>query len=101
MVRKIRTFIGVAIMALLLGAASAAQQQPPPQPPPAQTGFETMSPEDQAREVLPATPFVFTAYAIVWLVLMGYIFLLWRRVAKVERELTEVNVRLTGSGPRP
>ena len=100
MVRKIRTFIGVAITAFLLSTACAAQQQPPPQPP-AQTGFETMSPEDQAREVLPATPFVFTAYAIVWLVLIGYVFLLWRRVSKVERELAEVNVRLTGSGPRP
>jgi len=48
------------------------------------------------QEVLPATPFVFAAYAFVWLALLAYVFALWRRLARVERELADVNARLAG-----
>jgi CcmD family protein len=46
------------------------------------------------QEVLPATPFVFAAYAFVWLALVAYVFLLWRRLGRVERELADVNAKL-------
>ena len=48
------------------------------------------------QEVLPATPFVFAAYAFVWLALLAYVYALWRRLAKVERELADVNAKLAG-----
>ena len=95
MVRKIRTWLAVSMLVVLSCAALGAQQKPTP------NEFTPMSAEEQASEVLPATPFVFTAYAIVWLVLIGYVFVLWRRVSKVERELLDVNARLTGPGSRP
>jgi len=46
------------------------------------------------QEVLPATPFVFAAYAFVWLALLVYVFALWRRMGRVERELADLNARL-------
>jgi CcmD family protein len=49
-----------------------------------------------AKESLPAGPLVYTAYALVWLVLIGYVFLLWRRLDRVERDLRDVTARLPG-----
>ena len=61
------------------------------------TGFEPAT--NIGKESLPAGPLVYTAYAIVWLVLIGYVFMLWRRLARVEKELHEVAARI-GSGKR-
>ncbi|MCC7007358.1 MAG: CcmD family protein [Acidobacteria bacterium] len=47
-----------------------------------------------AKEQLPAAPLVFAAYAFVWLALVVYVYSLWRRVARVERDLVDVNSRL-------
>jgi CcmD family protein len=54
---------------------------------------------DIQKESLPAGPLVYTAYAIVWLVLIGYLFLLWRRLDRVEKELHDVTARI-GAGKR-
>lgn len=43
-----------------------------------------------AQEQLPATPLVFAAYAFVWLALIAYVFFLWRRLTKLERELGDL-----------
>jgi len=45
------------------------------------------------QETLPATPLIYAAYALVWLVLLVYVFTLWRKIGKVERELKDVAVR--------
>jgi len=60
-------------------------------------GFEPAT--NLGKEGLPAGPLVYTAYAIVWLVLIGYVFMLWRRLDRVEKELREVAARI-GSGKR-
>jgi CcmD family protein len=57
-------------------------------------GFVPAGPDDIVREQLPATPFVFAAYAAVWVVLIVYVFTLWTRINRVERELSEVSARL-------
>jgi CcmD family protein len=49
---------------------------------------------DIARETLPALPLLYSAYAFVWVALIAYVFLLWRRLGKVERELAEVTKKL-------
>ena len=46
------------------------------------------------QETLPATPLVYAAYGIVWLVLLVYVFSLWTRLNRVERELKDVSSRL-------
>ncbi len=60
----------------------------------AQEDFKPITAEEAALERLPATPFVFAAYAIVWLVLIAYVFGLWRRIGRVEQELSTLTARL-------
>jgi CcmD family protein len=72
-------------LALAFGSAAVVAAQP-------QDTFKPVT--DIARESLPASPLLYTAYALVWLVLIGYVFLLWRRLDKVERELKDVNARI-------
>jgi CcmD family protein len=73
-------------LALLLSAAALGAQ--------AQDGFRAATPEDLMGEALPAAPFVFVAYSIVWVLFFGYVFLLWRRLGRFERELADVRARL-------
>lgn len=61
----------------------------------AQTPQSEFVPADTLpREELPATPLVFAAYAFVWVALVAYVFVLWRRLTRVERELADVNAQL-------
>ena len=39
------------------------------------------------REQLPAAPLVMAAYAVVWVMVFGYLWSIWRRLGAVEREL--------------
>jgi CcmD family protein len=79
--------MSTAAIAVALTVAAFAQ---------AQEGFTKMSPEDMARESLPAAPLVFTAYAIVWVGLVLYVFFMWRRLGRVERDLADVRAKLAG-----
>ena len=60
----------------------------------AETEFRPIEPGDLMTEQLPATPLVFAAYAAVWVALLLYILVLWRRLGRVERELADVTSRL-------
>jgi CcmD family protein len=81
----VRSRLGAAFVALaiLLVTATAGAQTP-------QDEFTT----EITRESLPASPLLFTAYAFVWVAVAGYVFMLWRRLARVERELAEVAAKL-------
>jgi len=46
-------------------------------------------------ESLPATPLLYTAYGAVWVVLILYVFVLARRLTRVERDLRDVSARMT------
>jgi CcmD family protein len=80
---RLRTWPLAALVAMTIAATLRAAGQ---------DGYGTPAP----REVLPATPLVFAAYAFVWVVLLVYVFLLWQRIGRVERELAEVNAKLRG-----
>ena len=59
------------------------------QPQPAQEEFvpiDQVPPEDQ----LPAAPLLIAAYAVVWLIVFGYLWSLWRRQSAVEQEMREL-----------
>lgn len=60
----------------------------------AQEEFKTMTADELNLEKLPATPFVFAAYAFVWIALVAYVFFLWRRLGRVEQELAALTARL-------
>jgi CcmD family protein len=75
----------------LLAAAAAAQPQTPPA---AQSEFVPID-ELEPQEQLPAAPLVIAAYALAWLAIFLYLWSIWRRLQKVDRELTEVSRRVT------
>jgi CcmD family protein len=54
--------------------------------------------EIPASEQLPAAPLVIAAYAFVWIAFLAYVWLMWRRLGKVEGELTTLSNRLIKKG---
>jgi CcmD family protein len=91
------------VFVLFLAAAGAAgpaslgaQQQPPPKP--AQEEFvpiDQLPPGDQ----LPAARFLITAYSVAWLLVAAYLFSIWQRLGRVEREIADVSRRIQQGGP--
>ena len=82
--------VAVAVVLIAMSAGALLAQ--------AKDGFEPAT--NIGTESLPAGPLLYTAYAFVWLVLIGYVFMLWRRLDRVEKEMREVAARI-GSGKRP
>jgi CcmD family protein len=92
----------VLALLVLAGAASpalvAGQQQPPPKP--AQDEFvpiDQLPPGDQ----LPAARFLIIAYAVAWVLVAVYLFSIWQRLGRVEREIADVTRRIGQEGNRP
>jgi len=81
----------VVLLVLAVGALAMAGQ--PPATPAAQEGFVPVNSLPQAEQ-LPAAPLLIAAYAFVWVALMMYVWFLWRRMTRVERELAELNRRV-------
>ena len=55
--------------------------------------FRPLSQVPQQPEFSPA-PLLYGAYAFVWAAVIVYVLTLWRRVGRVERELSDVNAKL-------
>jgi CcmD family protein len=64
----------------IAGATAWAQQQA--------DGFVPVT--GAPKESIAASPLVYAAYGFVWVALTGYVFLLWRRIGKVEQELGDL-----------
>jgi CcmD family protein len=75
------------LMGVLLLAASIAHAQP--QPP---KDFVAVD-ETQPGEQIPALPLIAGAYGFVWVVLLGYVWSIGRRLRTVEAELAELESR--------
>jgi len=60
---------------------------------PGQSEFVPVT-EIPASEQLPAAPLLITAYAFVWIAVFAYVWLMWRRLGKVEQELATLSARL-------
>jgi CcmD family protein len=81
---------------LLIVLSSAVLAAQPPGP--GQGGFVPID-ELPATESFPAAPLVIAAYAFAWIAVFVYVWTVWRRLQRVERELADV-ARQAG-GPRP
>ena len=57
-------------------------------------GFVPVTPGDPGMENLPAAPMMMTAYGLVWLVLLAYVWSLRRRQARVELEIASLRNRV-------
>ena len=81
------------VLAAVLVAPAALLALQPPSP---QDAKQEYAPVDPTQEVerLPAAPLVIGAYSVVWVVLMAYLWSLWRRLARVEREIVQVSQRV-------
>ena len=68
-----------------------AQQQPPPR-----AAQDEFVPLDQLppQEQLPAAPLLIAAYSVAWIAVAGYLFSIWRRLDRVDRDIAEVGRRL-------
>lgn len=84
---------------VLAGAAVVGARAVQPPPSPAQEGFV---PVDQlpVDEKLPAAPLLIAAYAVAWVAVFGYLWSIWRRLARVEREIAEVGRRIDAGARR-
>ncbi len=79
----------VAVMLTAWAPPTFAQQQPPPSPPPGFVPAGSVAP----KEELPAAPLVIGAYAVAWIVVFGYLWSIWNRLGRVERDIAEVSRR--------
>jgi CcmD family protein len=98
------TLLAVMLIIGCAGAMFADQEQPrsdprmildvrgqqPPEPP---EGFVPASSLPQQEE-LPAAPLVIAAYAVAWVAVFGYLWSIWQRLGRVEKELAEVSRRV-------
>ncbi len=85
-----RVFAAI-VLAGTLGIAPVVAQ-----PQPAQEEFVPV--KDAETERLPAAPLVMSAYAVAWLLIFFYVWSLWRRLDRVERELVDLGQRATSKG---
>ncbi|MEO7191088.1 MAG: CcmD family protein [Vicinamibacterales bacterium] len=85
------TLATLSVTMLLMGATLLAQASE------ADKTFRPIQPGNELlQEKLPATPLVFSAYAVVWIVVVVYVLTLWRRIAKAELEITRIATRIEG-----
>lgn len=64
-------------------------------------GFEPVANlPNPVPEHLPAAPLVMAAYAFVWVMILGYLWSIWRRLGAVEREMKGLEGRIEEAGRR-
>jgi CcmD family protein len=87
-----RIFLIVVIACVCAVSVAPAFAQPPAGAP-GQDGFVPVGSVPQVEQ-LPAAPMVVGAYAFVWAALLVYVWLLWRRLGRVEHELADLQRRI-------
>ena len=81
------------IVIVLFAAAPLSAQQPPPPKPAAQDAFVPVDAPNNQQETIPAQRLVGIAYGLIWVLLLGYVWSVRSRLARVEREMEALNRR--------
>ena len=87
----IRRVVTAFFLMLALAAPAAALQPPPDQP---FVPASSLPPTEQ----IPAAPLLIAAYAIVWIAVAVYLWSIWSRIGRVERELQMMQQQRGRSG---
>ncbi|HET9705580.1 MAG TPA: CcmD family protein [Vicinamibacterales bacterium] len=77
--------LAAAVLVLFLAVGAEAQPQPP-------KDFIPVD-ETQPGEQIPALPLIAGAYGFIWVGLLGYLWMIGKRLQKVEAELGELESR--------
>jgi CcmD family protein len=85
---------GALVSTMLIMAPAHLSAQPPQQ--------EGFVPVDQlpGQEELPAAPLLAAAYGVAWAAVLIYLFSIWKRLGRVEREMAEVARRIAAEPRR-
>lgn len=78
------------VVLLLMNVALFAQ--------PGQSEFQPVT-EVPASEQMPSAPLVIAAYAFVWLAFMVYVWMMWRKLGKVDQELRTLSAQIGKKQP--
>jgi CcmD family protein len=89
MPRRIPRLKARAICLLLFVLAVPSTTHAQPQPPKDFVAVDETAPGEQ----IPAMPLIAGAYGFIWIVLLGYVWSIGRRLQKVEGELAELETR--------
>jgi CcmD family protein len=89
--KRWRRIVAVVIVACCIAIGSTAGAQPPSAA--SQDGFVPVSRAAQP-ETVPASRLVLAAYGFAWVMLFGYLWSIWTRIGRVERELHVVKRRV-------
>ena len=81
------------LVVLLSPAVGVARAWQPPQTPAATDGFVPVT-DLPPTEQLPAAPMVIGAYAFIWVAVLVYVGLLWKRLGVVQKELDALARRI-------
>jgi CcmD family protein len=92
----VRALLALAALCLAMVVYPAAQQQPPTGTPDEFVPVDSLP----AQEELAAAPLVIAAYAIAWIAVFGYLWSIWQRTSRVERDLAELGRRITSGESR-
>jgi CcmD family protein len=87
-----KSLLLIALLAVLSGASAVAQQPAPPAS--TQGDFVPVSALPTQAEQLPAAPLVMAAYGFVWVAVLVYVWSLWKRMTRLERELADLQRRV-------
>jgi len=55
--------------------------------------------EGAPRQEMPAGPFVAAAYSVIWVLVLAYVIVLARGIARVRKEAAELRAKLEREGP--
>ena len=91
----VRLFAAVLVAAVIAWSAAVSAAQPPTGA--AQDEFVPVSRTAQ-QETIPGARLVMIAYGFAWVMLIGYLWSIWTRIGKVERELHDVSRRIKTEG---
>lgn len=92
--RNVGALLAGAALLIALAATPAIAQQPPAGTPDGFVPVDSLP----VKEQLPAAPLVIAAYAVAWVAVFGYLWSIWQRLGRVEREILEVSRRVAAAG---